>query len=112
MTSRREFLGAAALSATRVLGANDRIHVGIIGVGGMGVGHVRMLKPRTDIRITSISDIYTKRQQRAKDFLGLTDRDIHHDSQDLLARSDVEAVLVVTPPPWHYRMALAALDPS
>src|SRR5438552_15246900 len=80
MTSRREFLGAAALSATRVLGANDRINVGIIGVGGMGFGHVRMLKPRTDIRITAISDIYTKRKQRAKDFLGLTDRDIHHET--------------------------------
>src|SRR5216683_1235642 len=110
MTSRREFLGAAALSATRVLGANDRINVGIIGVGGMGFGHVRMLKPRTDIRITSISDIYTKRKQRAKDFLGLTDRDIHHDYKDLLARSDVDAVFVVTPDHWHYRMAMDALD--
>src|SRR5216684_8065092 len=110
MTSRREFLGAAALSASRVLGANDRINVGIIGVGGMGFGHVRMLKPRTDIRITSISDIYTKHKHRAKDFLGLTDRDIHHDYKDLLARSDVDAVFVVTPDHWHYGMAMDALD--
>ena len=110
MTSRREFLGAAALSATRVLGVNDRINVGIIGVGGMGFGHVRMLKPRTDVHITAISDIYTKRKQRAKDFLGLTDRDIHHDYKDLLARSDVDAVFVVTPDHWHYRMAMDALD--
>jgi predicted dehydrogenase len=111
MTSRREFLGAAALSATsRVLGANDRINVGIIGVGGMGFGHVKMLKPRTDIQITAISDIYTKRKQRARDFLGLAGKDIHHEYKDLLARSDVDAVFVVTPDHWHYRMAMDALD--
>jgi predicted dehydrogenase len=111
MTSRREFLGAAALSATsRVLGANDRINVGIIGVGGMGFGHVKMLKPRTDIRIAAISDIYTSRKQRARDFLGLAEKDIHHEYKDLLARSDVDAVFVVTPDHWHYRMAMDALD--
>jgi predicted dehydrogenase len=111
MTSRREFLGAAALSATsRVLGANDRINVGIIGVGGMGFGHVKMLKPRTDIQITAISDIYTRRKQRARDFLGLADQDVHHDYKDLLARSDVDAVFVVTPDHWHYRMAMDSLD--
>jgi predicted dehydrogenase len=111
VTSRREFLGAAALTATsRVLGANDRINLGIIGVGGMGFGHVKMLKPRTDIQITAISDIYTKRKQRARDFLGLAGKDIHHEYKDLLARSDVDAVFVVTPDHWHYRMAMDALD--
>ena len=111
MTSRREFLGAAALSATsRALGASDRINVGIIGVGGMGFGHVKMLKPRTDIQITAISDIYTKRKQRAREFLGLAEKDVHHDYKDLLARSDVDAVFIVTPDHWHYRMAIDALD--
>src|SRR5207245_893377 len=111
MTSRREFLGAAALSATsRVLGANDRINVGIIGVGGMGFGHVKMLKPMEGVRVTAISDIYTKRKQRAREFLGLAEKDVHHDYKDLLARPDVDAVFVVTPDHWHYRMAMDALD--
>jgi predicted dehydrogenase len=111
MTSRREFLGAAAASATsRVLGANDRINLGIIGAGGMGFGHIKMLKPRTDVRIAAVSDIYTKRKERARDFLGLADKDIHHEYKDLLARSDVDAVFVVTPDHWHYRMAMDALD--
>ena len=110
MTTRREFLTAAALSATRVLGANDRINLGIIGVGGMGFGHVRMLKPRTDVQIVADSDIYTSRKKRARDFLGLAEKDIHHEYQDLLARSDVDAVFVVTPDHWHARMSLDALD--
>jgi Predicted dehydrogenases and related proteins len=112
MTSRREFLGAAAAvtATSRVLGANDRIGIGIIGVGGMGFGHVKMLKPRTDVRIVAVSDIYTARKQRARDFLGLTDKDVHHDYKDLLARPDVDAVFVVTPDHWHYRMAMDALE--
>src|SRR5258705_1687732 len=111
MTSRREFLGAAAPSATsRVLGANDRINVGIIGVGGMGFGHVKMLKPKAGVQITAVSDIYTKRKQRAKDFIGLADKDVHHEYKDLLARTDVDAVFVVTPDHWHYRMTMDALD--
>lgn len=111
MTSRREFLGAAALSASsRVLGANDRINLGIIGVGGMGFGHVRMLKPRTDVRIVAVSDIYTERKRRAQDFLGLAAKDIHHEYKELLARSDVDAVFVVTPDHWHSRMSIDALD--
>src|SRR5882672_10133073 len=110
MTSRREFLGAAALSASRVLGANDRINVGIIGVGGMGFAHVRMLKPKTHVRIIAVSDIYTERKKRAREYLGLAEKDVHHDYKELLARSDVDAVFVVTPDHWHYRMAMDALD--
>jgi predicted dehydrogenase len=112
LASRREFLAAAAASAaaTRVRAANDRLNLGVIGVGGMGFSHVQMLKPRTDVQITAVSDIYTKRKQRARDFLGLSDKQVHHDYKDLLARSDVDAVFVVTPDHWHYRMAMDALD--
>jgi predicted dehydrogenase len=112
LTSRREFLAAAAVSAagTRARAANDRLNLGIIGVGGMGFSHVQMLKPRSDVQITAVSDIYTKRKQRARDFLGLSDKQVHHDYKDLLARSDVDAVFVVTPDHWHYRMAMDALD--
>jgi predicted dehydrogenase len=109
MTSRREFLGAAALSATRVLGANDRINVGIIGVGGMGFSHVRMLKPKDDVRITAVSDVYTERKKRAREYLGLAAKDVHHEYQELLARPDVDAVFVVTPDHWHYQMSMDAL---
>ena len=109
--TRRSLLGAAALSAaSHARGANDRINVGVIGAGGMGFGHIKMLKPRSDVKIVAVSDIYTRRKQRAKDFLGLSDKDIHHDYHDLLARSDVDAVFIVTPDHWHYRMSIDALD--
>jgi predicted dehydrogenase len=119
MSSRRAFLvatGAAPLlakSAARALGANDRLNLGVIGVGGMGFGHVRLIQRMKDaganVQITSVSDIYTKRKTRARDFLNLADKDVHHDYRDLLARSDVDAVFVVTPDHWHYRQAMDAL---
>jgi predicted dehydrogenase len=123
MNTRRGFIGgtAAALGASalhaataRVIGANDRINVGLIGVGGMGFGHVRLLKKHADttntIQLVGISDIYSKRKQRSRDFIGLTDKQVHHDYRELLARPDVDAVFVVTPDHWHFRMAMDALD--
>ncbi|HZL57719.1 MAG TPA: Gfo/Idh/MocA family oxidoreductase [Bryobacteraceae bacterium] len=122
--SRREFLGGAtaalganalaAASSSRVIGANDRINIGIIGVGGMGFSHVRLLKSHADntktIQLTAVSDIYTKRKQRAKDYIGLADNRVHHDYQELLARPDVDGVFIATPDHWHFRMAMDALD--
>jgi predicted dehydrogenase len=119
MKSRRQFLAAAgagplmAKSAARIVGANDRINIGVIGAGGMGFGHIRLLQKMKEggaaIQITAVSDIYTRRKQRAHDFLKLSDQEIHHDYHDLLARSDIDAVFVVTPDHWHYRQAMDAL---
>ena len=119
MKSRREFLGVGAAmpllagSAARVIGANDRIGVGVIGAGGMGFGHIRLLQKMIEnganLRVAAVSDIYTKRKQRAQDFLKLEAKDVHHDYRDLLQRSDIDAVFVVTPDHWHYRMGMDAL---
>ncbi len=125
MATRREFLGTAAASvaplvaaarpaASRILGANDRIQIGIIGVGGMGFGHCRifqrMIESGANLRVAAVSDIYTRRKQRARDFLALAEKDVHHEYHELLARTDVDGVFVVTPDHWHARMAMDALD--
>ncbi|MBM4087739.1 MAG: twin-arginine translocation signal domain-containing protein, partial [Planctomycetes bacterium] len=80
--ARRDFLrrsavgalavGLSAASARRVLGANDRINVGVIGCGGMGTGHLRRLVEMSDngeanIKVIAVCDIYEPRKQRAKD---------------------------------------------
>ena len=123
--TRREFLGAAAAltgasalqaarpASPRVIGANDRINVGMIGVGTRGFGHVRTLKKLTDtnaqLQIVAISDIYQLRRDRARDYLKLSEKDLTLEYHDLLARPDVDAVFIATPDHWHYRMATDAL---
>jgi len=105
--------GVSARSASRVVGANDRINVGMIGMGGMGTVHLQAFMKQTDeekdIRIAAVSDIYTQRKERARDIAKLTDKDVHHDYRDLLARHDVDAVLIAAPDHWHGQMALDAL---
>src|SRR5689334_22261777 len=105
--------GVTARSASRVVGANDRIHVGMIGMGGMGTVHLQAFMKQTeeekDIQVVAVSDIYTRRKQRARDIAKLTDKDVHHDYRDLLARNDVDAVLIAAPDHWHGQMAVDAL---
>lgn len=113
--SRRTFIaaGVTAASAARVLGANDRIRVGMIGMGGMGTVHLQAFMKQTeeekDIQVVAVSEIYAKRKQRARDIAKLTDKDVHHDYRDLLSRTDVDAVLIASPDHWHGQMALDAL---
>lgn len=123
-TTRREFLarstmtpaivaGVPARSAARTVGANDRVQVGMIGLGGMGTTHLRAFMRQSveekDIQVVAVSDVYTRRKERARDIARLTDKDVHHDYRDLLARADVDAVLIASPDHWHGRMALDAL---
>ena len=130
--TRRDFLttaaGLAAVSAARpaaaaprpapqrgrVIGANDRINIGMIGVGGRGSGHVRSLNRRIemkgDMRIVGISDIYSKRIEAGREATRVEQKDVHRDYRDLLARSDVDGVFISTPDHWHAPMAIHAFE--
>jgi predicted dehydrogenase len=105
--------GIAARSATRVIGANDRINTGHIGVGGMGGSHVRAFYDQSqksrDIQVAAVCDIYTRRKERARTVAHLETKDVFHDYRELLARPDIDAVLIASPDHWHAQMALDAL---
>ncbi len=102
-----------ARSASRVIGANDRINVGIIGTGGIGTVHLRAFVQQSeedkDIHVVGISDVYSRRKERARDIAKLAPEAVHHDYREMLARNDVDAVLIATPDHWHGQMALDAL---
>jgi predicted dehydrogenase len=126
--SRRDFLGtaaaglavgaaarpASAASANRVIGANDRINVGFIGVGGRGRGHVRRVYARSqeqaDVHVVAVCDIYSKRKEAAREMAKLAPKELHHEYAEVLAREDVDAVYISSPDHWHGPMTLAALD--
>lgn len=112
--TRRTVLAVTAASYGRILGANDRPQVGLIGCGNLGMRHLRLyLKPLLDdgtARLVAISDIYTAAKERARQQAQLETKDVHHDYHDLLARKDVDVVYVVTPEHWHFRMAMDAVQ--
>jgi len=118
--SRREFVkatvtttGAAALSslaAARVQGANDRIQMGVIGVGGMGTGHVGGLVKRAqpdNVQVVAVCDVYQRRVSRAR---GICNGDGYVDYRKVIDRSDVDAVLIATPDHWHAKIAMEAIE--
>ena len=57
-TTRRIFLGAAtAAAAARVWGANDRINVAIVGIGGRGTNHLNIYSRLAEAKVTGLVDV-------------------------------------------------------
>lgn len=99
-----------AASYARVLGANDRIRIGVIGVGGMGTGHVGSLVKKSEaenIQVVAVSDVYQRRISRAKN---ICQGEGYGDYRKLLDRSDIDAVLIATPDHWHAKISIDALE--
>ncbi|HUQ90076.1 MAG TPA: Gfo/Idh/MocA family oxidoreductase [Bryobacteraceae bacterium] len=102
----------AAKMSGRILGANDRIQMGAIGVGGRGfyvTGVFQKLgQENNSCAVVGVCDAYQKRVTRAKETykaeLGTLDY------REILARKDIDAVLVATPDHWHAKVALEAMD--
>jgi predicted dehydrogenase len=119
--TRRRFLKNAGLFTTalasrpawaKVLGANDRINVAVIGLGARGSEHLglllqhRAIKP--DIEVVALSDVYRKRLSMGAQRAPGAKTYIHH--QELLQRSDIDAIFIATPDHWHAPITLAAME--
>jgi len=115
--TRREFLKTTAVSAGTVslagrhsvLGAGNRIRLGMIGVGGMGTSHLRQLVENAgkyNCDVVAVCDVYRRRLKRAQ---GLCKCDTYMDYHDLLGRDDIDAVLIATPDHWHSTITIDAM---
>jgi len=99
-----------AKSYSRIIGANERIKIGVIGCGGMANSHMNALlkmKASDNIEIVAVSDVYTNRLSKAK---ALTKAQGFKDYRQLLDQKDIDYVLIATPEHWHYQMTLDAID--
>src|SRR6185436_15792844 len=103
-------LALSNLSASAVIGANDRIHFGVIGCGGMGTGHLGSLIKRSEsdnIKVLAVSDVYQRRLTRAKN---MCQGEGYLDYRKLLERTAVDAVLIATPAHWHAKISIDAME--
>ena len=95
---------------SRAVGANDRLHIGIIGGGGNATGHMRKLmemRQAANIEIIGVCEIYQKRLDAAAERTGGKP---YKDYRKLLENPDIDYVLISVPEHWHARMTLDAAD--
>ncbi|MCW5978283.1 MAG: Gfo/Idh/MocA family oxidoreductase [Bryobacteraceae bacterium] len=102
-------LGVTALSASRVVGANDRIHIGLIGCGGRGRGVARSMREAPDVAYTAVADVYSVNAELAREWAG-PDAKAFRDFRELLERTDVDAVHIATPDHWHAIASVLACE--
>jgi predicted dehydrogenase len=96
-----------AISASRILGANDRIGVGIIGAGGQGSGNWRNFLAQTDVTPVAVCDVYQPNRERAA--AAAKEKVVQYkDFRQLLDNKDVDAVIVATPDHWHALLTIMA----
>ena len=107
MDSRRKFLGkVAGLAGTsiatvpqRVLGANERVRVGLIGAGDRGTELYRQAMSIPGVEMVAFADVYTRRLEAAKKAVPTAETYLDH--RRLLEDTHVDAVLIATPQHLH-----------
>ena len=99
--------GATAVSASKVVGANDRVRLGLIGCGGRGRYVGGFMKEAPGAEFVAVADVYEPFTERAREWAG-GGAERYKDFRRLLERKDVDAVLVATPDHWHISAAVLA----
>ena len=110
-------------STGRVIGANDRIAVAIIGVGyGIGQSHIMGIQQQAsenNVVVAAACDLYAIRrawiQGKAEQYgrkmpQPLKEADVYADYRRILDRKDIDAVLVATHDPWHAPISIDAME--
>ena len=114
--NRREFLEQLGLASAMLAGhtatargfaANETVRIGCIGTGGRCQALMRALKEVSGVRITAVCDVWDTHLEAGRKLAdaGATATKNHH---ELLARDDVDAVVVGTPDHWHVPITIDA----
>ncbi|MBI1896091.1 MAG: Gfo/Idh/MocA family oxidoreductase [Acidobacteria bacterium] len=98
------------------MGANDRLTVAIIGCGGRGTDsllrEVLQLRSEANVEVVAVCDTWRQQRERAaavvKEHSGQDPQQLVH-FQDVLARKDVDTVVIATPDHLHCAMLIAAV---
>jgi predicted dehydrogenase len=121
--SRRDVLGygvglAAALvlpqtgAAQKKTAPSERITMGAIGVGGQGTHNLKSFLTFEDVQVRAVCDVDANRRRAAQNLVdsayGNKDCAACNDFREILARDDIDTVLIATPDHWHAILAIEA----
>src|SRR3989442_440790 len=119
-STRREFLNQSARSTvaigvglatagswSKVLGANERIRLGVIGPGVRGQSVMGQFQKNPEVEVVALCDVYEDNLKKAQNLAGGKAKEFS-DHRNLLEQKDIDAVLIATQNHWH---ASIAIDP-
>ncbi len=118
--SRKEFLGITSkialgaaffpmISSANPLGANSRIRIAVIGTGLISRGTTRRLRDGAMTEVVALCDVKSDVLASAADRVNVPGLQTYLNYEDVLARDDIDAVLITTPDHWHAAMAIDAM---
>jgi len=103
------FVPAAAFGMSGRAGANERIHLGIIGAGPMGQSNLDTCAQYEDVAVTGVCDVWKERRDAVVEKYKASAKP-YADYRELLAQKDIDAVIIATPPHWHTLTAVEACE--
>jgi predicted dehydrogenase len=118
MLTRRHFIGTTSAAGLAIRGAagqekkisaNDRVQIALIGCGGQGQGDAESSTAVPGVKLVAAADVYEGRLTHMRETYG---KDIFatRDYREVLARKDVDAVIVGTPDHWHSKITVDAAN--
>jgi predicted dehydrogenase len=103
---------SSALGADGAVAPSERIVMACIGVGSQGGGHVRGFVKYPDVRVVAICDVSDSARSRSRDVVNNAYGDkgcqTYNDFREVLARKDIDAVMIASPEHWHSLMGIEA----
>jgi predicted dehydrogenase len=99
----------APASGCRPAPGGRRVGLATIGVGGQGTADTKAALKVPGVELVGVADVYDGRLARAREVFCPT-LAATRDYRELLARPDVDAVIVATPDHWHAQIAIEAMD--
>ena len=109
--NRRDFARATALTAisySRVLGANDRVGLGVVGLGERGAYVMSLFQNEPGVEVRALCDVYAVKLDQAKQKAPAAQT--FSDHRRLAELPELDAVLVATPDHWHKGVAVDMLN--
>jgi predicted dehydrogenase len=108
LRSTATFVALSAASYSKAFGANERVHVALIGLGNMGKTHLTAWRALSHAKLVSVCDIDTHRLAAAMQ--NAADAKPYGDFRRILDDRSIDAVVIAIPDHWHVPAALMALE--